>query len=680
LNAWSSTRPTASRTFGCLGNGSCYSVITQITVTGPDGKVLCNQQGPGEFTNQLQWPSPLGASSYVVTDFPRFHVPEWGPTPHQGNTPFESTNGYDYTNNQNGDFYIFLLGSTLDSWFSSRSEFVNLVGPTPIIPDYAYGTWFTYWHSYTEAEAKNDISMWKKGGLPLNIYGLDMNWRNTSNSQDHVYNHPNTGLFPDLTEWFSFLHADNLHTYFNDHPFPADWQTSPTEISFRYGGLSEWMERGLDFWWFDHNWGFSIPPPNVLPINGWSVSNTDGNWLGLDNAAWGSHVYFESVSQYYKNKSANVRPLTLTKFSRPDWRDDTPSVNHQEHPAHHRFPVWWTGDGVSLKASVQSMVDCGVHDFKPFVHSDCGGDYRGTAGDLLRWTAHCVFGTILRFHGEDHRPWTYDAHTESVILSYLNMRYKLIPSLIAAGQGSLHAGFPIVVRGDLFWPDQAGASSNTQYIHLNDTLVAPIWDSSTNTSTRSVWIPPGDWQEAWDGSIVTGPKTISVSKPYENIPMWHRRGSFLITVDSPARRVEEQDWSILTLEAFPDLSSDVIVHRSLYSLGSAARTDLTMESESNENGLGLVSFKISASEDGESRGWLVRLHLLPGQHCMSAFVDDTVLDVAHLAPVSPTSTFFPLGGAGTLPAHKAGDIAEIQVPSGNHNRLLQFKIQDSQYF
>jgi hypothetical protein len=29
--------------------------------------------------------------------------------------------------------------------------------------------------------------------------------------------------------------------------------------------------------------------------------------------------------------------------------------------------VWWTGDGVNLQASVQSMVDSGVHGFKPFV-------------------------------------------------------------------------------------------------------------------------------------------------------------------------------------------------------------------------------------------------------------------------------------------------------------------------
>ena len=42
-------------------------------------------------------------------------------------------------------------------------------------------------------------------------------------------------------------------------------------------------------------------------------------------------------------------------------------------PAHKRYPVWWTGDRVPLYASVESMVDEAVHDFRAFVHSDCGG-------------------------------------------------------------------------------------------------------------------------------------------------------------------------------------------------------------------------------------------------------------------------------------------------------------------
>jgi len=55
------------------------------------------------------------------------------------------------------------------------------------------------------------------------------------------------------TEWFNFLKEHNLHTYFNDHPYPVANQASSEEIKFRWEGLTSWMKKGLNFWWFDHN-------------------------------------------------------------------------------------------------------------------------------------------------------------------------------------------------------------------------------------------------------------------------------------------------------------------------------------------------------------------------------------------------------------------------------------------
>ena len=127
---------------------------------------------------------------------------------------------------------------------------------------------------------------------------------------------------------------------------------------------------------------------------------------------------------------------------------------------------------------------------------------------------------------------SYDDATTSVIRSYLNIRYAMLPSIIAAGHAATcgrfrstrvaqpvanaaqraaaltrrsaarcdteqhaatqrsawrhaatgtgpirYAAFPLVARCDLFFPEHAadGASSNHQYIFLNQTLVAPIW-------------------------------------------------------------------------------------------------------------------------------------------------------------------------------------------------------------
>jgi alpha-glucosidase (family GH31 glycosyl hydrolase) len=214
------------------------SVSPQTKVTSPDGVIIWQSSNTVENQNLLHWPDPLTTKGYGLVDHPRIYVPPWASTPMPtGQTLHKETNGYDLSNDIDKDTYVFILGEDLDGWHNSRHEFVKLVGGTPLLPDYAYGTWFTYWHAYTEAEAKSDLARWDDDQLPIDVWALDMNWRNTSHDQDHFYNHPATELFTNYSEWFGFLKTKNLRTYFNDHPYPVAQQASPAEVAFRWAGL-----------------------------------------------------------------------------------------------------------------------------------------------------------------------------------------------------------------------------------------------------------------------------------------------------------------------------------------------------------------------------------------------------------------------------------------------------------
>ena len=144
------------------------------------------------------------------------------------------------------------------------------------------------------------------------------------------------------------------------------------------------------------------------------------------------------------------------------------------------------------------MVTEAVHDFRSFVHSDCGGhgkcvrakvpgappppppenqpcvdaDGNPTPSNtaLLRWTAHCVLGTVVRFHQGDHRFWLRDNQTQETARSYLNLRYKLAPSLIGWGNTVQKAGFPLTARCDLVWPEHPEANDPTQYVRSKSSL------------------------------------------------------------------------------------------------------------------------------------------------------------------------------------------------------------------
>jgi len=188
LKTFSGLKESSNRAFGCSAKRAarCASIASPLNFTVSDaaGALLYDSAAAAPAgtppLNLLYWPSPMSAKAYALADFPRFFTPQWGAAPAPAGSAYAETNGYDFSNNVAGDTYVFALGSTLDDYATARKAFVDLVGGTPLLPDFAYGTWFTWWHSYTEAEARGDIARWANGSLPIDVWALDMNWRNTS--------------------------------------------------------------------------------------------------------------------------------------------------------------------------------------------------------------------------------------------------------------------------------------------------------------------------------------------------------------------------------------------------------------------------------------------------------------------------------------------------------------------
>ena len=151
---------------GVLLTTSAYSVLLRHapggTATAPSfvlrdasgTAVHDSDQSDASRANLLHWPSPLAAAAYALVDRPRFFAPSWGAAPAPAGAAHADTNGYDFTNDVAGDTYVFLLGGSLASWQAARRAFVALAGATPLLPDWAYGTWFTWWHQYTQVGAR----------------------------------------------------------------------------------------------------------------------------------------------------------------------------------------------------------------------------------------------------------------------------------------------------------------------------------------------------------------------------------------------------------------------------------------------------------------------------------------------------------------------------------------------
>merc|ERR1712083_513315 len=103
---------------------------------------------------------------------------------------------------------------------------------------------------------------------------------------------------------------------------------------------------------------------------------------------------------------------------------------------------------------------------------------------------------------------------------------------------------------------------------------------------------------------------MNVSKPFTQIPMWHRKGGVIITTASKALRIGDQDWSELTLEAFAaDAPSKA--SRRLVSDGRVTMVELITDQDGN------VEVGIATPEGGVSRSWRLRVHLSPAKRVTS---------------------------------------------------------------
>ena len=88
-----------------------------------------------------------------------------------------------------------------------------------------------------------------------------------------------------------------------------------------------------------------------------------------------------------------------------------------------------------------------------------------------------------------------------------------------------------------------------QYVQYggND-LITLEWRAAS--STQSMWIPPGNWINAWTGALLTGPATIIGNTPLEQIPLCIRSGS-IFALAPQMEYTGQLPWDPVTLDAYP---------------------------------------------------------------------------------------------------------------------------------
>lgn len=432
------------------------------------------------------------------------------------------------------DLYVFAHGHR---YIDAVQDFYRLTGPTPLLPRWALGNWWSRYHRYTEAEYMELVDRFEAEGLPFTTAVIDMDWH-LVDAVDPKYGSGWTGytwnreFFPDPERFLASLHKHGLKSTLNVHPrdgiraFEEDYPeaarhmgidpesgepvefdlTSPRFMEAYFDLHHKLEDEGVDFWWLDWQQGGVTRTPGLDPL--WMLNHLHY----LDSGRDGRH------------------PLTFSRYA---------------GPGSHRYPVGFSGDTVvtweSLKFQPYFTATASNIGYGWWSH-DIGGHMFGYRDEELeaRWYQLGAFSPINRLHSTDSpfngkEPWNFHGDVRSAMNDALRLRHELLPYLHTMNHRAAEEGRPLVEP--MYWqaPENGNAYDMADEFRFGTELVvSPIvepMDRDVQMAKADVWLPQGTWFDFFTGRRYESPtadgRRFEAWRGLDGIPAFAKAGGIV---------------------------------------------------------------------------------------------------------------------------------------------------------
>ena len=394
------------------------------------------------------------------------------------------------------------------------AAYTKLVGRPRPVPDWVFEPWISRNSYLSEHEIDGVIDKMEAHGLKAGAVVLEA-W--AEGLQNFRFEQ---GRYPKPKEWIEKLHGRGYHVVCWETP--SIWDSASTYREASTNGYLvlnpdgselrlDWLENAvkIDFrkeaprlWWQKLH-----EPLIAMGVDGFK---TDGGERMPD-------PWFHNLHPYYYQRAVLDAFQDLGKAGVTFARSGTPPCAGDS--------TFWGGDQSSSWSDFPRVVRAGLSaalSGYPYWGHDIGG-YAGTPTKNLyiRWLELGAFSPIMQLHGTTPRePWYYDDETVRIAKYYFELRWALRDYLLVAAKFAREEGVPMWRPLLYEFPDDpATYNIDDEFFLGNDLLIAPVL---SEPGDRSVYLPNGEWVNAWTKEKLTGPKTFTVRPGLAEIPVFIR--------------------------------------------------------------------------------------------------------------------------------------------------------------
>jgi alpha-glucosidase (family GH31 glycosyl hydrolase) len=457
------------------------------------------------------------------------------------------------------DWYFFAYGRDFKGMLG---QFSQLLGPIPMVPRYALGTWFGSRVGYSSDQWKMIANRFREESIPLDMLVLDSDSVSKVVWSGYDWDYEQ---MPDPKEFFAWMRERGFHVTMNEHygaltpqnfqgfekvrqlmglpPGTAKIEHNLADKKYAQAFMDLMhkpaLDAGLSFWWQDGNAHADMP--------------------GLDATLWTRHVEYEG-----QERITGKRSMVFCRLGTPPWTG-YPAATPTPSWGVHRYGAYFSGDLVPHWSTLELLIPFNVRAANTLVaypNNLNGGVIREALDSEIynRWLQFSSFSPLFWWHGlwGQRLPWEYGPESVEIARRYMQLRYRLLPYSYTYSRMAHETGVSLVRGTYVEYPEQEQAYTyRHQYMYGRELLAAPVAEPGYGKPVlKDVYLPAGEnWFDYHTGRIYSGGRTVPYEAPLERMPLFVKAGSIL-PLAPEMDSSEQKSLDPLTLDVYAGKSAE----------------------------------------------------------------------------------------------------------------------------